>query len=69
MGGVIERLSPEYVVLRPNELTEFKVHYPIAFEKYHLLEHFKASDRMKWDVGSYARYPWDTDFVLLKRVK
>ena len=67
MGGVVERLKPTFIVFRAEEIAELNSYFPMVASQYKIIDHIKAQEEVRWDRGYYARYPWDTEFFILKR--
>ena len=66
MGGVIDVLRPDYLVLRPREIEEFHEHFPHLAPQYREVERVKARSDIEWRRWRYGVYPTDTEFAILK---
>lgn len=66
MGGVIDRLKPTYIVLRPAELEEFQRYFPETFERYQEIDRVKARDNLFIERWGYSVYAVDTEFTIRK---
>jgi hypothetical protein len=68
MGGVIEVLQPEFLVLRPREIKEFNEYYNETAARYTVIKTIQAKRGLDWSVDGYRiKTPDDRIFSILKR--
>jgi hypothetical protein len=68
-GGLIGRLRPAFLVLRPFELERFSVTFPHVARNYAPLAHIRGRPGLSLERWGYKCHVADDEFSILQRVR